>query len=122
MDIILLLISGAWVSWLISFLVENFRLMIKKTLEIQALQGFGKEFFHEDPVLTGTRWEKVSPEAKDFIKKCLEKDYKKRPSALQCLQHEWLTQTDCNDRFKGTPLNCAPFKYENEANMFAQTN
>lgn len=80
-----------------------------------------KGILHEDPVLTGTRWEKVSPEAKDFIKKCLEKDYKKRPSALQCLQHEWLTHTDCNDRFKGIPLNCAPFKYENEANMFAQT-
>lgn len=80
-----------------------------------------KGILYEEPTFHGYRWEKVSAEAKDFVQKCLEKEYAKRPSAKDCLQHPWLTQTDCNDRFKGVPLSCQPFKYENEAQMFAQT-
>jgi len=37
-------------------------------------------------------WEKVSNEAKDFIRSCLEKDPSARPSADQLLAHEWFHQ------------------------------
>lgn len=33
----------------------------------------------------------VSEEAKDFIHKCLEKDFTKRPTARELLEHPWLT-------------------------------
>lgn len=35
-------------------------------------------------------WEKVTPEAKDFIKLALEKDYHKRASAITLLEHPWI--------------------------------
>lgn len=37
-------------------------------------------------------WSKVSSEAKDLIRKMLEKDYKKRSSALECIGHAWFTK------------------------------
>lgn len=75
----------------------------------------------ETPRMTGRNWEKISEEAKDFVRICLEKDHLKRPGVKECLAHPWLTKTDCNDRFKGTALDCCPFKYENEAQMYAMT-
>lgn len=35
-------------------------------------------------------WMHVSSEAKDFVSRCLQKDYQQRPSALECLEHEWM--------------------------------
>jgi calcium-dependent protein kinase len=35
-------------------------------------------------------WDKISPNAKDFIKRLLVLDYRKRLTAEQCLQHPWL--------------------------------
>jgi calcium-dependent protein kinase len=66
-------------------------------------------------------WKDVSQEAKDFVKLCLVKDYIARPSAQECLRHEWLTKTDVNDRFKGKPLKCKPFNFEENTLMKAQT-
>lgn len=80
-----------------------------------------KRILTDDPKMTGKRWESVSQDAKDFISMCLNKDYKQRPTASQCLNHRWLTQTDCNDRFKGTPLQCQPFKYDDNSIMNAKT-
>lgn len=57
----------------------------------------------------------VSPEARDFVRLCLAKEYGDRPTARDALTHNWLTSTDCNDRFKGQPLNCEPFQYEMDA-------
>lgn len=37
-------------------------------------------------------WDKVSKASKDFIKKCLEKDYSKRPQTKDLLNHEWFTK------------------------------
>ena len=34
--------------------------------------------------------EHVSPEARDFIRRCLEKDPNRRPGALQMLSHPWM--------------------------------
>ena len=80
-----------------------------------------KSILTEEPILTGRRWDSISEDAKDFVRMCLEKDYMKRPSSYECLQHPFLTKTDCNDRFKGIALQCEPFKYENEAQMYAMT-
>jgi calcium-dependent protein kinase len=57
----------------------------------------------------------VSPEARDFVRLCLAKQFGDRPTARDALGHKWLTSTDCNDRFKGQPLNCKPFQYEMDA-------
>jgi calcium-dependent protein kinase len=35
-------------------------------------------------------WEKLSKESKEFISWALEKDYTKRPTAKQLLDHEWI--------------------------------
>lgn len=67
------------------------------------------------------RWDNISQEAKDFVSVCLAKSYSDRPSARECLLHDWLTKTDIHDRFKGSSLDCQPFKYENLHLMNAQT-
>jgi calcium-dependent protein kinase len=36
------------------------------------------------------KWTKISNSAKDLVARMLEKDYNKRPTAEQCLQHEWI--------------------------------
>jgi calcium-dependent protein kinase len=73
------------------------------------------------PDMSCGKWTNISEDAKDFIRLCLEKDPKARPSAKDCLTHPWLTKTDINDRFKGQPLDYEPFKYEEELLMNAQT-
>ncbi len=35
---------------------------------------------------------KISDEAKDFIKKCLNKDYNKRMTTPKALEHEWINK------------------------------
>lgn len=80
-----------------------------------------KEILFEEPKFVGNRWNTISDDAKEFVKRCLVKDYLLRPTAMECLQDPWLIKTDCNDRFKGTTLNCKPFKYEDVTAMKAQT-
>lgn len=60
-------------------------------------------------------WNNIDPLACEFVATCLQKNYKLRPTALECLKHPWLTKTDCNDRFKGVPLLCEPLQFENNA-------
>ena len=43
----------------------------------------------ETPPYKGSIWKKISPEARDFIKRLLEKDPKKRMNIKEALQHEW---------------------------------
>jgi serine/threonine protein kinase len=40
--------------------------------------------------LTGPKWRSISPEARDFVSKCLLKDPDERPSTDEVLQHRWL--------------------------------
>jgi serine/threonine protein kinase len=42
--------------------------------------------------LSGPQWEGISEEAKSFIAFLLQKDSDKRPSAIEALQHPWLTK------------------------------
>lgn len=68
--------------------------------------------------MKGRRWEAVSNLAKDFVRDVLQKEYVYRPTAEEALRHEWLTSTECADRFKGTPLYVNPFAYEDKARTF----
>lgn len=63
-------------------------------------------------------WNDISPDAIEFIKLCLQKEYQKRPCSETALLHKWLTNTDCSDRFKGSSLICRPFvKYDTNVFM-----
>lgn len=75
----------------------------------------------EEPRLRGSRWATVNDEAKEFIRMCLQKSYVDRPTAMEALNHAWLTKTECVDRFKGTPLTCEPFRFEEMSLMNAKT-
>jgi len=62
-----------------------------------------------DPSWKRERWEKISPEALDFVQWCLEKEYEDRPSAQESLDHAWLKKTSCEDRFTGTSIELYTF-------------
>ena len=42
----------------------------------------------------GDEWKKVTKESKDFIKKLVEKDLKKRYTAAEAIKHNWLKMWD----------------------------
>lgn len=75
----------------------------------------------DEPHFNNRKWQDVSPEAQEFVRLCLNKNYRARPSAAECLSHDWLTKTDVHDRFKGKSLECTPFTFENLTLMKAQT-
>jgi serine/threonine protein kinase len=76
---------------------------------------------YQEPSMSSSHWDNVSSDAKDFVRICLQKNFEERIGAKDVLKHPWLTNSDCSDRFKGQPLKCQPFKYENEAQMKAIT-
>ncbi|KAF5811461.1 putative protein kinase CAMK-CDPK family [Helianthus annuus] len=53
--------------------------------------GIFREVLGTDPNFDDIPWPSVSPEAKDFVKRLLNKDYRKRMSAAQALTHPWLS-------------------------------
>ena len=60
-----------------------------------------------DPLnMSESRWQNISPEARDFVASLLDKDPSKRPTAQQALKHPWLQGT-IKDRHKGTPISLA---------------
>lgn len=80
-----------------------------------------KSVLFDKPDLNCGKWVNISDNAKDFITMCLQKETSARPTAIECLSHPWLTSTDINDRFKGQPLQCQPFHYDELSIMRAQT-
>lgn len=64
---------------------------------------------NEDPLMTSSRWDNVSVEAKDFVYWLLQKSHVDRPTIKEALNHSWLLQSDCEDRFIGPPLKCTEF-------------
>ena len=42
------------------------------------------------PTFTAKQWQKISPQAKDFVEKCLTKNPASRLSAEDALRHPWL--------------------------------
>ncbi|RCV42168.1 hypothetical protein SETIT_9G194400v2 [Setaria italica] len=67
--------------------------------------GIFRSVLRADPNFDDTPWQSVSPEAKDFVKRLLNKDYRKRMTAAQALSHPWL-----RDEHRQIPLDMLVFK------------
>ncbi|CAN6480395.1 unnamed protein product [Victoria cruziana] len=52
--------------------------------------GIFRAVLRADPNFDDAPWPSVSPEAKDFVKRLLNKDHRKRMTAAQALTHPWL--------------------------------
>ncbi|OAY40200.1 CDPK-related kinase 1 [Manihot esculenta] len=52
--------------------------------------GIFRAVLKADPIFDDAPWTSLSPEAIDFVKRLLNKDYRKRPTAAQALSHPWL--------------------------------
>uniref|UniRef100_A0A0C9RH13 TSA: Wollemia nobilis Ref_Wollemi_Transcript_25043_2740 transcribed RNA sequence n=1 Tax=Wollemia nobilis TaxID=56998 RepID=A0A0C9RH13_9CONI len=52
--------------------------------------GIFRAVLRADPNFDDAPWPSVSPEAKDFVKRLLNKDLRKRMTAVQALTHPWL--------------------------------
>ncbi|XP_021846977.2 CDPK-related kinase 3 [Spinacia oleracea] len=52
--------------------------------------GIFRAVLRAEPNFDDLPWPSVSPEAKDFVKRMLNKDYRKRMTAAQALTHPWL--------------------------------
>ncbi|KAL6906527.1 hypothetical protein ACP4OV_004128 [Aristida adscensionis] len=67
--------------------------------------GIFRSVLRADPNFDDSPWQSVSPEAKDFVKRLLNKDYRKRMTAAQALTHPWL-----RDEHRQIPLDMLVFK------------
>ncbi|KAF5733276.1 putative calcium-dependent protein kinase [Tripterygium wilfordii] len=52
--------------------------------------GIFRAVLRSDPNFDDLPWPSVTPEAKDFVRRLLSKDYRKRMTAVQALTHPWL--------------------------------
>ncbi|KAL3846090.1 hypothetical protein ACJIZ3_003493 [Penstemon smallii] len=57
--------------------------------------GIFRSVLRADPNLYDAPWPSVSPEAKDFVKRLLIRDHRKRMTAAQALTHPWLRGLNC---------------------------
>lgn len=67
--------------------------------------GIFRSVLRADPNFDDTPWPSVSPEAKDFVKRFLNKDHRKRMTAAQAMTHPWL-----RDENQDVPLDILIFK------------
>ncbi|XP_062201600.1 CDPK-related kinase 3-like [Phragmites australis] len=67
--------------------------------------GIFRSVLRADPNFDDVPWQSASPEAKDFVKRLLNKDYRKRMTAAQALSHPWL-----RDEHRQIPLDMLVFK------------
>ncbi|KAJ6839120.1 CDPK-related kinase 3-like [Iris pallida] len=67
--------------------------------------GIFRSVLRADPNFVDSPWPSVSPEAKDFVKRLLNKDYRKRMTAAQALSHPWL-----RDENRQIPLDIVIYK------------
>jgi calcium-dependent protein kinase len=76
-----------------------------------------RSIFEDELKFNRPIWKEISEDAKEFISKCLQKDWSKRYLyAETALQSTWLQSSDCTDRFLGKPLeHCVPFLYDMNA-------
>ncbi len=47
------------------------------------------KILNEDVKFSSNKWKKISDDARDFVKECLNKIPEKRPNAIQALEHNW---------------------------------
>ncbi|KAG5141906.1 hypothetical protein JHK82_017601 [Glycine max] len=57
--------------------------------------GIFRAVLRADPNFDDLPWPTASAEAKDFVKRLLNKDYRKRMTAVQALTHPWLRDDSC---------------------------
>uniref|UniRef100_A0A6N2LN81 non-specific serine/threonine protein kinase n=1 Tax=Salix viminalis TaxID=40686 RepID=A0A6N2LN81_SALVM len=67
--------------------------------------GIFRSVLRSDPNFDDSPWPNVSPEAKDFVQRLLNKDHRKRMTAAQALSHPWL-----RDSNQAMPLDIFIFK------------
>lgn len=67
--------------------------------------GIFRSVLRADPNFDDTPWPNISAEGKDFVKRLLNKDHRKRMTAAQALAHPWL-----RDENRPLPLDLFPFK------------
>lgn len=67
--------------------------------------GIFRSVLRADPNFDDSPWPEVSPEAKDFVKRLLNKDHRKRMTAVQALTHPWL-----RDESRAVPLDISMYK------------
>ncbi|XP_026660993.1 CDPK-related kinase 3-like isoform X2 [Phoenix dactylifera] len=67
--------------------------------------GIFRAVLRADPNFDDSPWPAVSQEAKDFVKRLLNKDYRKRMTAVQALTHPWL-----RDEQQQVPLDILVYK------------
>ncbi|KAJ4904354.1 CDPK-related kinase 3 [Raphanus sativus] len=67
--------------------------------------GIFRTVLRSEPHYDDLPWPTVSPEGKEFVKRLLNKDYRKRMSAVQALTHPWL-----RDESRALPLDILIFK------------
>ncbi|KAK1321441.1 CDPK-related kinase 3 [Acorus calamus] len=67
--------------------------------------GIFRAVLRADPNFVDAPWPSVSPEARDFVKRFLNKDYRKRMTAAQALTHPWL-----RDEQRPVPLDILIYK------------
>ncbi|KAI3732264.1 hypothetical protein L1987_63468 [Smallanthus sonchifolius] len=67
--------------------------------------GIFRSVLRADPNFSDSPWPSVTPEAKDFVKRLLNKDHRKRMTASQALTHPWL-----RDENRAVPLDILIYK------------
>ncbi|XP_078447880.1 CDPK-related kinase 3 isoform X2 [Wolffia australiana] len=67
--------------------------------------GIFRAVLRAEPNFDDSPWPSVSPEARDFVKRLLNKDYRKRLTAAQALTHPWL-----RDERRPVPLDILTYK------------
>jgi len=53
-----------------------------------------RQTIQDAPDFSFEPWDQITPEAKDLVRKLLEKNRQKRPSLEETLQHKWFKETD----------------------------
>ncbi|KAM0934623.1 putative protein kinase CAMK-CDPK family [Dioscorea sansibarensis] len=67
--------------------------------------GIFRSVLRADPNFDDSPWPSVTSEAKDFVRRLLNKDYRKRMTAVQALTHPWL-----RDEQRHVPLDILTYK------------
>ena len=100
--------SDIWSAGVMAYqlLTGKFPFNDKRNPYEPALSQVWKSILTEPLNMSEARWKNISPEARDFVAKLLDKDPAKRPTAQEALKHPWLKGT-IKDRHKGTPLSLA---------------
>eukprot|EP00439_Symbiodinium_sp_Y106_P061291 s2051_g9.t1 len=96
--------SHADVIWMLSFSQKMYILR-------NMLTNIANFKFCDDPLadaFVGPRWENVSPQCKDLIRRCMERDPQKRLTAAGVQVHPWLCQVGSKGPGPVAPVTLAP--------------